>query len=335
MVPNERKQEILALHADARWGSPYWAEVFARRGLTPADVLADPRAAGLMDSEAMRRRPYTDFVPRRLLEAGVRLVTSETSGLTGKPIVTVFTEAEFHAGFVEPFVRRAEAVGFPLRARWLYAGPSGPHAIGKAVREILRAVGGLDPFSVDFDPRWFRRLPEGSVSRDRYLDHIEAQVMDVFETQPVDVLFTTPPVVRRVAARLPAARRAELRGLHYGGIGMTADEYREFREAFPNAVHLHGYGNSMFGVFVETGFHAEAGIEYGTDSPRVEVELVSERDGRLVPCAVGEVGRVMLARFDESYLILNHLERDLATRTAAGLIDPHSPSRELNRKIIY
>lgn len=326
---------VLELHTDPRWGSAYWCDHFRRRGLRPADVLADPLAAGLMDSEELRRRPLEDFVPRRLLEAGTRLITSETSGLTGKPVVTAFTETEFHAAFVEPFLRRAEETGFPLRVNWLWAGPTGPHAIGKAVHAILRAVGGRDPFSIDFDPRWFRKLPENSVGRQRYLAHVGAQVMDILETQRVEALFTTPPVIRMLIAKWPPERRAAIRGVHYGGMGITAAEYREFHAAFPNAVHLHGYGNSMFGVFVESGFGPE-GIEYRTASPRLRLDLVQDTDGGgFRTCAPGEIGRVMLSRFDESFLILNHLERDLATRIPDGIRDPHPPNLELNRKIIY
>lgn len=334
MGANDTLLRALHTHADPRWGSTYWREYLGRRGLKPEDVAADPACVGLMDAEALRCRPVEDFIPARLLADRVRLVTSETSGMTGKPVVTVFTDAEFHEAFVEPFLRRAAETGFPLRSNWLWAGPSGPHAIGKAVREILRAAGGLDPFSVDFDPRWYRRLPEDSVGRTRYMAHVEAQIMDVLDTQRVDVIFSTPPVIRRIAERLGEKRRAALRGIHYGGMSISAAEYAGFRDAFPNAVHLHGYGNSLFGVFVETGF-GPAGIEYGTSSARVRVDVVREVSGRWTPCADGETGRVMLSRFDESFLILNHLERDVATRLPGAIRDPHPPQPQTNRQTLY
>ncbi len=335
MVTRETRLRILRLHADPAGGAPYWIETFQRLGLTPEQVADTPPAAGFMDAKALRLRPIEDFIPRRLLDRGVRLITSETSGMTGKPIVTVFTEAEFKAGFVDGFVARAAQVCFPLRANWLWAGPSGPHAIGKAIREILHSVGGLDPFSVDFDPRWFRKLPEESMARERYLAHVLAQIMDVLDTQRVDVLFSTPPVIRLLAERLPPGRRDAIRGVHYGGMSIGPDEYAGLKAAFPKAVHLHGYGNSMFGMFTESE-SGLGGIEYATSaSDRVQLDLLAGDEDALRPCAIGELGRVMLSRFDESMMILNHLERDLATRTPDGIRDPHPPHPDVNRKTIY
>jgi thienamycin biosynthesis protein ThnN len=335
MVTQDTKLRILRLHTDPTGGAPYWIETFRRLGLTVEQVIDTPLAAGFMDAEALRRRPIEDFIPRRLLARGVRLITSETSGMTGKPIVTVFTESEFQAGFVAGFVARAEQAGFPLRANWLWAGPSGPHVIGKAVREILRSVGGLDPFSIDFDPRWFRKLPGDSVARERYMAHLESQIMDLLDTQRIDVLFSTPPVIRLLAERLSPARRDAIRGVHYGGMSITPDEYDGLKRAFPKAVHLHGYGNSMFGMFTESAC-GPAGIEYSTaSSERIQLDLLAEEGGTFLPCTVGETGRVMLSRFDESMMILNHLERDLATLTPDGILDPHPPNPAVNRKTIY
>lgn len=335
MVPFETRRRILQRHADPVDGAPYWIETFRRLGLTPGQVAETPLAAGFMEAEALRRRPIEDFIPRGLLDRGVRLILSETSGMTGKPIVTVFTETEFQAAFVDGFVARAGQAGFPLRANWLWAGPSGPHVIGKAIREILRSVGGLDPFSIDFDPRWFRKLPEDSIARERYMAHLEAQIMDILDTQRIDVLFSTPPVIRMLADRLSAARRDAIRGVHYGGMSIGPDEYAGLKAAFPKAVHLHGYGNSMFGMFTESA-SGPAGIAYATSaSKRVELELLAGAEGAFHPCAVGETGRVMLSRFDESMLILNHLERDLATRTPDGILDPHPPNPAVNRRTIY
>lgn len=335
-VSRETRLGTIALHTDPHWGSVYWRERFAARGLGAADVADNPALIGVMDQAALRQRPVEDFIPRRVLESGARLITSETSGMTGRPIVTVFSEREFQDAFVEPFLHRARAVGFPLRARWLWIGPSGPHAIGKAVREILRAVDGFDPFSIDFDPRWFRKMPAESTGRARYLAHLEAQIMDVLDRQRVEVLFATPPILRRLAARLPAERRAAFTGVHYGGMSLSAAEYDELRAAFPNAVHLHGYGNSLFGVFIESG-RGPDGIRYAAHSARVSLDVVQPAaDGAdWSVCAPGETGRVLLSRYDESFMILNQLERDVATRTDDGILDPHPPDPATNRATLY
>ena len=58
----------------------------------------------------------------------------------------------------------------------------------------------MDPFSVDFDPRWAKKLADGSLARRRYLDHVTAQALDVLEREEVGVLFTTPPALAALAA---------------------------------------------------------------------------------------------------------------------------------------
>ena len=326
---------VLALHGDPERGSPYWIEFFRARGLTAEAVARDPALAGVMDAEALRRRPLEDFVPRAIRESGQPLVTGETGGFTGDPVVTAYLEAEFTAGFVTPFLERAAEIGFPVRCNWLWAGPSGPHIIGKAVRAILREVGGMDPFAVDFDPRWFNKLPEASLSRQRYLDHLHAQILRILERQRVDVLFTTPPVVRMLGETLPEGKRRAIRGIHYGGVAIPAAEYDFFLNAFPNAIHLSGYGNSLFGMFPEETRSA-AGIEYRTEgSARIDVGILRDPADLRSAAAPGQEGRIVMSRYDHSFLILNLLERDIATRTERGILDPRPEARFANQKVIY
>jgi hypothetical protein len=262
------------------------------------------------------------------------MITAETSGFSGKPISTVFSEEEFHAGFIEPFVRDAARIGFPLDGRWLWIGPSGPHIIGKAVREIVRTVGGRDPYSIDFDSRWYKKMPPGSLSQERYMKHIEEQTFHVLETQSVDVIFTTPPVLHMLASRMSQEARERIRGVHYGGVAITADEYRLFHHAFSRAVHVSGYGNSLFGVFIERSWD-ETGITYSTNSSRIDVDVVHVEDGTINMCAVGETGRVLMSRYDESFLIINMLERDCATKAVEGITDPRPPATSLTQKVLY
>ena len=76
------------------------------------------------------------------------------------------------------------------------------------MRELARQTGSMDPFSVDFDPRWAKRLADGSLARQRYLDHVTDQALDVLEREDVGVLFTTPPALAALARAhdRPAAR---------------------------------------------------------------------------------------------------------------------------------
>ena len=100
----EQRLAALALHSDPEAGSPYWIERFRHLGVTAEAVARDPALAGFMDAEALRRRPLEDFVPRAVLASGRPLVTGETGGFTGDPIVMAYLDEEFTAGFVTPFL---------------------------------------------------------------------------------------------------------------------------------------------------------------------------------------------------------------------------------------
>jgi hypothetical protein len=336
MVPFAQRLKRLRWHADPETGSPYWIAFFAGRPGLLETVAENPLAAGLMDAQALREQPLERFVSKAVLARHGRLITGETSGFSGAPVLTVYQEAEFDAGFVEPFLARAAQVGFPVNRRWLWAGPGGPHIIGKAVHAILAKAGGMDPYSVDFDPRWYRRLEEGSMSRQRYFAHVEEQARRLALTQKVEVIFSTPPVIAKLAESLPEPVRLAVEGVHYGGLSIAAAEYAWFRERFPRAVHLSGYGNSLFGMFPETGCGPE-GIEYGTASERVDVQVVVAAAGAegWRACGAGETGRVLMSRYDESVLLLNMLERDVAVRTEHGIRNPHPSERQKPLHVIY
>ncbi|MCB1195410.1 hypothetical protein KDK77_04420, partial [bacterium] len=156
----------------------------------------------------------------------------------------------------------------------------------------------------------------------------------ILNYQHIDVIFSTPPVVHMLAEELPEEKRHAIRGVHYGGVAMSYADYRLFHNAFPNAVHLSGYGNSLFGVFIEDSFD-ESGIAYCTDSERVEVQVVHQEGSQLEQCAIGEQGRVMMSRFDESFLILNMLERDTAVKTGNGIKNPTPLSKFKPVKVLY
>jgi len=333
-MERSHRETVLRLHTDPRWGSPYWQDRFHEEALSIQSVLDEPMALQPMDLDVLRDQPLDYFLSRRATEEGGFLITGETSGFSGKPVVTAFTEPEFTAGFVTPFLRRAEEVGFPTRSRWLWAGPTGPHIIGKAVREILRTVDGVDPFAVDFDPRWSKKLPARSMPAERYFRHVCEQVMAILSTQQVDVVFSTPPVIAWLAENLSREARSRIRGVHYGGMALDHATYRAFRKAFDQAVHLSGYGNSLFGVFLEEGLTADGPV-YGTTSERVCVDIIRRVDGRLERCDSGESGHVMFSRYDESMLILNMVEQDRAVRLPGAVLHPHRETGKARGKLLY
>jgi hypothetical protein len=323
---DDRLRDLVGLHFHPDLGSAYWLRRQERLGGNVRDrvrTLDDLRLLGPTPTDDLRRFPVRDFIPKALHGQWPRFVVAETAGTSGEPCATAYRDDEFRAAFVTPFLRVAEATGFPRGEPWLWVGPSGPHVIGKAVRELARQTGSMDPFSVDFDPRWAKRLAEGSTARQRYLEHVTAQALDVLRREEVGVLFTTPPALAALAERLSDREREAIRGVHYGGMSLTPEAVNDFRAAFPRAVHLAGYGNTLFGVVMEAADGHRLAMDYFPLDDRVQFHVVEWPEegasaGRWPPRPLprGESGRVLFHRLDESCLLVGVVERDEAERIA-------------------
>ncbi|MBO0698680.1 MAG: hypothetical protein J2P46_09820 [Zavarzinella sp.] len=338
-TPTDRLRAVLALHFHPRHGSAYWLRRQAALDWDVCDrvrTLADLWQLGPMPLDDLRTTPVRDLIPRTFHGRLDRFVTAETAGTSGRPCATAYRDDEFAAAFVAPFVRVAAATGFPSARPWLFVGPSGPHVIGKAVRELARRTGSMDPFAVDFDPRWAKRLADGSLARARYLDHVTGQALDVLAREEVGVLFTTPLALAALAERMTDRQRESLAGVHYGGLSIDPDAVNRFRAVFPNAVHLAGYGNTLFGVVMETADGHRTAMDYFPLEDRVLFEVI--RDDGHESLRPGERGRVAFHRLDEGCFLPAVIERDEAERVSpttearrlgcrdGGLRDPRPPA---------
>lgn len=307
-------RRIIALHFDMRTGAPYWLERQENLRINAAKEIRtfeDLQRLGAMEEDALCRRPVLDFVPASARHRLAGAIITDTGGTTGQPKRTVFSSEEFLAAFVEPFVRVAKYVGFPGDGTWLFVGPSGPHVIGQAAAACAAAMGGHQPFTVDFDPRWFRKLPADSMGRERYVQHLVDQALDLLRCEPVEVLFTTPMMLQRLAAFMTDSQRERIRGVHYGGMRVDSSILQEAQSQwFPNAVHLAGYGNSLFGVCMEAGGAASRSLRYFPHGLRHQVRVAPD-------------GCVWMYRLDPTVLIVNLAERDIGKAA--------SPSLELAR----
>ena len=345
---DERLCEMFDLHFHAELGSRYWLARQERLGWDVRERvrgIEDLWLLGPMALDDLRRFPVRDFIPRAFHGHLERFILGETAGTSGEPRATAYRDDEFQRAFVTPFLEAARAAEFPERLPWLWVGPSGPHVIGKAVRELARQTGSMDPFSVDFDPRWAKRLVAGSVALQRYLDHVTNQAMDILEREEIGVLFSTPPALTALAQRMRDSQREAIRGVHYGGVSMTAAELNQFRATFPKAVHLSGYGNTLFGVVMEVADGPRRSLDYFPRGDRVRFEIVrtanegEEQEWPPCPCPRGQTGLVLFHRFDESCLLVGVLERDEAERIPPspeaqalgwhndGIRDPRPPAR--------
>lgn len=333
-VPLTRHQQaVLRLHLDPHRGSAHWVAVAKERGITAADLqtFEDLAQLGIFDADALRRRPIEEFVPASLLRGGLSLTPFCTGGTTDAPCWSVFTDEEFELAFVSPFFAGLSMHGLRWRGRWLFLGPAGSHPIGRAAWECGRRASGHPPFAIDLDPGWARRLQ--GFAGERYLDHVVSQALQVLHSQNVQILFGTPTVLRALAEQLSQDQRAAISGVHHGGMAASGEEMLWLQhEGYPRATFLGGYGNSLLGMSPEIPQEAtESSPELRDGTIRLP-SYVAEGNRlclRVVPpdaaeslvrgqdpgeVAIGERGRVLAYRFDPSFLILNHLERDEAER---------------------
>ena len=188
------------------------------------------------------------------------------------------------------------------------------------MRELARQTGSMDPFSVDFDPRWAKRLAEGSLARQRYLDHVTEQALDVLRPRGGRRSVHHAARPGGPGRRLTDRQREAIHGIHYGGMSMTARNVNGFRAAFPNAVHLSGYGNTLFGVVMEVADRSRTALDYFPLGERLRFTSSAPRrqkwDWPPPPARGGKHRPVLFHRLDESCLLVGVIERDEAEMVA-------------------
>lgn len=334
---NARLRRVVAIHFDPDRGTPYWLDRQRDLGCDPCREIQttdDLAILGEMNQADLAERPLFDYIPRRFHDQMHRFIIGQTGGTTGHGVWTAYLEHEFIEAFVTPFGVAAGHVGFPTRERWLFVGPSGPHIIGKVVRALANAMGSADPFTIDLDPGWARRLPAGSFAHQRYLAHVVDQAMRIIHAQHVGVLFTTPAVIETLGEQMSATQRDAIRGIHLGGMRVRAEQLARINALFPRAVVLAGYGNTLMGCCLELDASPNRQhLDYYPFGDRLLLDIVDQEGA---PRPEGEQGTVRLTRLDEGFLIVNLRERDAAARvgpkpgspdgyTHAGLRDPHTP----------
>ncbi len=312
-----RLRKVFAAHFHPERGSRYWLDRAGNLGFDPCtDIrsVADLHRFGMTDPKELAKYRVEDFLPRSLLGRKSELTIAQTGGTLGQPAWTAYQEHEFREAFVDPFVAAANYLNFPSSGNWLYVGPSGPHIIGRAADAIARATGAMMPFSVDFDPRWARKLASGSFASERHMQHIVDQSLAVLETEAITVLFSTPVVVRALADRMTKEQRKRVRGVHYGGMAIETSELADLQEqVFPDAVHLSGYGNTLFGCCLEINVAVDRELIYYPYGDRILFGVL-DQEGDRTDCVVygeaGAEGSLVFSRLDETVLLINVAERD-------------------------
>ena len=319
----ERLHRMFRIHFDREQGTPYWLQRQEALGIDVVEAIEtieDLALLGPMDEQALATLPVESFIPKRLLN-DTQLLLAETGGTLGRPKCAVHGVEEFEQAFITPFTKAAARCGFPRDCHWLFIGPTGPHIIGKAARRCAELWGRGDVFAVDFDPRWVKKMVSGSFAAKRYLDHVLEQALRIMEVQRIGVIFSTPAVLAALMDILPDATCRAVSGIHLGGMSVTSTCMRQLETAFPNAVILSGFGNTLFGMMPHLAYDHETGMDYYPWGSRlvVRVMTLAEPDAPLLldrTVDYGQRGRVLVHRLDERQLILNMVERDSAVRIA-------------------
>ena len=342
---NARLAKVLAIHFDPNLGTPYWLDrqhqlgIDARKDIRSIDTLS---LLGEMSQRDLAGQDLRAFIPRRFHDQMHRFIIGQTGGTTGDGVWTAYLDHEFVQAFITPFVIAAKHLKFPTRAQWLFVGPSGPHIIGKVIGALANAMESADPFTIDLDPLWVRRLEPGSFARQRYLTHIIDQTMRVINAQSIGVLFSTPPVIEALALEMSQAQRHGIGAIHFGGMQLTSQQLAKIACDFPHALLLAGYGNTLMGCCLELDAPSNRShLDYYPFGDRLILEIV-DQDGHPVPD--GDEGRVRFTRLDDGFLIVSMRERDLARRVALiknppsgyashGIRDPHPPKTKDTRLV--
>lgn len=317
---DEWVRHIVDIHFDPAHGAPFWIERAKELGIDARASIRgyeDLAILGPFPLDALRTRSVLDFLPAAIARDRSRLYVHETGGTTGPPARIAVRD------FYEPIHRFIDwyldsVIGFPRGGNWLFVGPTGPHGVADSTREIARLRGGMC-YTIDLDPRFIRLLYQQQDMRTvgLYMKHIRQQAFAILDTQPVDVLASTPILLQALAPELKE-RGCRFSGMLYGGTQLSQDLYHLLRtEFFPEAVHTAVYGNTLMGgAVLGPPQPGETDIVYYPIEPLVKIDLVDPRQPER-RVGLGETGQVCLTVLSEERFLPRVLERDQAERWRA------------------
>ncbi|MGW2046986.1 phenazine biosynthesis protein [Streptomyces sp. NPDC001858] len=317
-------------HFSPATGSPYWLKRAAELDFDPlTDVNTWADLARFPDvSEEWRDIPVDALVPAGASrnQDAWDFQVFDSGGTTGRPKRIV--ESTSRRGGVRWVSEVLAAHGVPGEGegQWLHLGPTGPHIVGRSVGLLAQLRRTFCHF-IDFDPRWVKACVKQGRGEEagRYVQHILAQARDVLATQPVSVLFATPPVLEAVAAdeRLLDLVRRKVRGIVWAGTSVSPETLRVLEEeVFPQAALVGLYGNTMMGIAPQRPRSARRRTDGEQDAhpcvfvpyhPFSRVQVVDPEDG-VTPVGYGERGQARVSLVSRDLLLPWTLERDSVIR---------------------
>jgi phenylacetate-coenzyme A ligase PaaK-like adenylate-forming protein len=317
--PDEFIRAAMDWHFSPTTGSPYWLERAKSLEFDPrTDVKSfDDLTLFPNVTDELRDVRAHDLVPRGYGAHPEIVGVYESGGTTGAPKRVVMLR-EWWDHVIAVQVAHLDARGVPRDRDWLAVAPSGPHMAGELMRRQAAAMGGV-LFTIDMDPRWVKQLiAVGKVDEaDAYAEHLIDQAAFVLETQDIGVLWSTPPLLERLARRdhLVELVREKVQAIGWGGAHMDADTRLLYRtEVFPGLTLDGTYGSTMVlgGAPERLDLTDDDPCIFDPPSPYITFSVVEPDTERRV--AYGERGQVVMNHVSKSFLLPNNLERDMATR---------------------
>ncbi|MEU5821669.1 phenazine biosynthesis protein [Streptomyces sp. NPDC047803] len=321
--PDEFVPAAMRWHFSPETGSPFWLKRAADLGFDP---LTDIRTWDDLDrfpdvSEEWRAVSVDDLVPAGTAGDPWDFQVFDSGGTTGSPKRIVESRSRRNGVHWVSEVLAAHGVPGTGEGHWLHIGPTGPHIVGRSVG-LLAQLRSTFCHYIDFDPRWVKSCVKQGRGEEagRYVKHILAQAADVLNTQPVSVLFATPPVLEALCAddALLDLVQRKVRGIVWAGTSVSPETLRAFEEElFPGAAVVGLYGNTMMGIAPQRP------RESGDTHPCVFVPFHPYSRVKVVDpaeptreVAYGERGQARISLLSRDLLVPWTLERDSLVRVA-------------------
>jgi hypothetical protein len=312
-------------HFDESTGSRFWLAQARRFSFDPrrdvktrADLALFPDVGEAWENASLEDLLPQGCIPRRESKAPWAFSVYETGGTTGQTRRIAEMTSRYRG--VEWVSHVLDSHGFPgiEEGHWLHIGPTGPHIVGRSVG-LLAHMRRSFCYTVDFDPRWVKKcLREGRIEEaKRYADHIIDQALSVVRSQPVSVMFATPPILEAICKRpeIHAHFERKIRGILWAGTSVSPETLRLVEEEFfPDAKLVGLYGNTLMGIACQRP-------RLATDSQRCVFQpfhpfcLIDILDTTTQnPVRHGESGQVRTTLMTPEMFLPNNIERDFATR---------------------
>jgi phenylacetate-coenzyme A ligase PaaK-like adenylate-forming protein len=317
--PDEFIRAAMDWHFSPTTGSRFWLERAKSLEFDPRADVKSFEDLTLFPNVANELRDVRarDLIPQGYGPYPEVIGIYESGGTTGAPKRIVMLRDWWDRELARQ-VAHLDARGVPRNRDWLALLPSGPHMAGALARSLAAAVGGV-AFTIDMDPRWVKKLIAAGKADEAnaYAEHLIDQAAFVLQTQDIGVLFSTPPLLERLARRddLVELVREKVQLIEWGGAHMDVDTRQLYRtEIFPGLTIAGGYGSTMVlgGAPERPDLTDEDPCIFDPPSPYITFSVVEPDTGHLVP--YGRRGQVVMNHVSKSFLLPNNLERDMATR---------------------